>query len=154
MRRPENQTAVVGTLLGSVDGSEIEIQTCFPVPLTLDGGKLEIDGEYSQKMLNFHRKINRKEQLIGFYKTGNQVDETTFLMFYHYSRQLKAQKNKGVLPKPIILLIDPTMTNNKLSIKVLNFYSAPEVRKSIWTGDDDEENTRVENFQVFAELPY
>ena len=72
-------------------------------------------------MLNFHRKINRKESLIGFYKTGSSVDELTFIIFYQYATLLKQQKNKGVLPKPIILLIDPTMTNNRLSIKVSSF---------------------------------
>lgn len=105
-------------------------------------------------MLNFHTKINRKEHLIGFYKTGSQVDETTFLIFWHYIRQLKSQKNNGVLPKPIILLIDPTMTNNKLSIKVLNFYSAPEVRRSNWIDAEDKEKESVEQVNVFAELPY
>lgn len=90
MRRPENQTTVVGTLLGSVDGSEIEIQTCFPVPLNLkEGGRMEIDGEYFQKMLTFHQKINRKEQFIGLYKTGSEFDESTLLMFNYYSTHMK-----------------------------------------------------------------
>lgn len=125
------------------------------MPLSLnDQGTVDLDEEYAQKMLNFHRKINRKEQLIGFYKTGTEVDESTFLIFYIYSRLLKAQKNKGILPKPIILLIDPTMTNNKLSIKVLNFYSAPEVRKAQWTTKEDKEGESIESVNVFAELPY
>ena len=119
MRRPENQTTVVGTILGSVDGSRIDIQTSFPVPFTLTENKeVEFDSEYATKMLNFQRKINRKESLIGFYSTGNQFDENTFLIFNYYCEQLKSQKNSGVLPKPIILMIDPTMTDNKLSIKV------------------------------------
>ena len=40
-------------------------------------------------MLNFHRKINRKESLIGFYKTGSSVDELTFIIFYQYATLLK-----------------------------------------------------------------
>jgi len=134
MRRPENQSTVVGTILGSVDGSRIDVQTSFPVPITLDkDGTIEFDTEYASKMLNFQRKINRKEALIGFYKTGTEIDETTMIIFDYYAQQLRAQKNRGVLPKPIILLIDPTMTDNRLSIKVLSFYSQPEVRRATWT---------------------
>ena len=119
MRRPENQTTVVGTILGSVDGSRIDLQTCFPVPISLGkDGTIEFDTEYASKMLNFQRKINRKETLIGFYKTGTAMDETTMLIFSYYSEQLKEKKNKGTLPKPIILLVDPTMANNRLNIKV------------------------------------
>ena len=61
MRRPENQTTVVGTILGSVDGSRIDLQTCFPVPISLGkDGTIEFDTEYASKMLNFQRKIKMK----------------------------------------------------------------------------------------------
>lgn len=58
LRRPQDQSDVSGTLLGYADGNNIDIQTCFGVPLSLakdQGEKMEaiIDTEYCQKMLKF-----------------------------------------------------------------------------------------------------
>ena len=35
LRRPDDQATVIGTLLGSVDGSKVDIQTSFSCPLSL-----------------------------------------------------------------------------------------------------------------------
>ena len=71
MRRPAGETTVVGSLLGSVDGQIVEIQTSFSVPLENSSEKeIILDKEYLHKMLNFHRKINPKEDLIGLYISG------------------------------------------------------------------------------------
>jgi len=35
-------------------------------------------------MLKFHRKVNPKEGLIGFYKTGQVIDEATIAMYSYY----------------------------------------------------------------------
>jgi hypothetical protein len=50
----------VGTLLGTIDGSKIDIYSCFSVPQYYDKDQkaLVIDGEYMQKMLKFHKKVN------------------------------------------------------------------------------------------------
>ena len=58
LRRPKEQKHVAGTLLGHADGNEIDIQTCFAVPLTFEkeqGEKMQviIDQDYCQKMLKF-----------------------------------------------------------------------------------------------------
>ena len=71
LRRPDDQQTVIGTLLGSVDGSKVDIQTSFSCPLSLDPqGSIITDTEFTERMLKFHRKVNPKEGLIGFYKTG------------------------------------------------------------------------------------
>ena len=69
-------------------------------------------------MLKFHRKVNPKEGLIGFYKTGSILDESTITMYSYYHKLLMDPKNKGLLGQPLLFLIDPTMQNNRLSIKV------------------------------------
>jgi uncharacterized protein YcfJ len=35
MRRPQDENTVVGTLLGSVDGQMVDLQTCFSVPTNI-----------------------------------------------------------------------------------------------------------------------
>ena len=69
-------------------------------------------------MLKFHRKVNPKEGLIGFYKTGEVIDESTLQLYSYYNQLLKDPKNKGLLSVPLLFLIDPTMQNNRLTIKV------------------------------------
>lgn len=36
LRKPEDQDIVVGVLLGTIDGSQIDIYSCFPVPQYFD----------------------------------------------------------------------------------------------------------------------
>ena len=69
-------------------------------------------------MLKFHRKVNPKEGLIGFYKTGSEIDESTLAIYGYYLQLLRDPKNKGLLTQPLLFLIDPTMEKNKLTIKV------------------------------------
>jgi len=57
---------------------------------------------------------------------------------------LQDPKNKGLLTQPLLFLIDPTMQNNKLTIKILSFISAPQVRKSEWTDADEDEHARID----------
>ena len=69
-------------------------------------------------MLKFHRKVNPKEGLIGFYKTGQAIDESTLRIYQYYLQLLSDPKNKGLLQHPLLFLIDPTMQQNRLTIKV------------------------------------
>ena len=69
-------------------------------------------------MLKFQRKVNPKEGLIGFYQTGKTIDENTVLFFDYYSKLMRNKMNKALVAKPLLLLIDPTMEDNRLTIKV------------------------------------
>jgi len=110
LRRPEDQQTVIGTLLGSVDGSKVDIQTSFSCPLSLGSdGTIVTDTEFTERMLKFHRKVNPKEGLVGFYKTGSVLDEATLNIYQYYLQLLQDPKNKGLLSQPLLFLIDPTM---------------------------------------------
>lgn len=77
LRKPEDQEIVVGTLLGTIDGSQIDIHSSFAVPQYFDKEQkdLIIDSEYMQKMLKFYRKVNPKEGLLGMYISSKKLDE-------------------------------------------------------------------------------
>ena len=80
---------------------------------------MAFDFDYAEKMLKFQRKVNPKEGLIGLYKSGNDIDKDTITLWYEYmARLMKDSKNKGLMPQPLLLLIDPTMQDNKLTMKV------------------------------------
>ena len=108
-------------MLGSVDGSKVDIQTSFAVPFDYrdDGKTMILDFDYAEKMLKFQRKVNPQEGLIGLYKSGNEIDKDTITLWYAFmNRLMKDPKNKGLMPQPLLLLIDPTMNDNKLSMQV------------------------------------
>jgi hypothetical protein len=121
LRRPQDQKDVAGALLGYADGNNIDIQTCFGVPLTLTKGEkaeLVIDKDYCQKMLKFQRKVNPKEGLVGLYMTGQSIEAGDLTLYTYFQELTKEKKNMSVVKSPLLLLIDPTMKDNKLSIKV------------------------------------
>jgi translation initiation factor 3 subunit F len=76
LRKPEDQEIVVGILLGTLDGSQIDIYSSFAVPqyIEKDQKELIIDYEYMQKMLKFYRKVNPKEGLLGMYISAKKLD--------------------------------------------------------------------------------
>jgi len=55
MRRPEKQQTVIGTLLGNVDGTKVDIQTSFAVPFSWneEDKLMTTDFDYTEKMLKF-----------------------------------------------------------------------------------------------------
>jgi hypothetical protein len=78
LRKPEDQgDIVVGTPMGTIDGSRIDIFSSFAVPQYYDHETkdLVIDTEYMQKMLKFHRKVNPNEGLLGMYISCKKLDE-------------------------------------------------------------------------------
>ena len=77
-----------------------------------------IDQEYCQKMLKFQRKVNPKEGLIGMYITGTNIEQAQIVLYTFYQKLNNEKKNKALLKSPLLLLIDPTMQDNKLSIRV------------------------------------
>ena len=110
----------MGALLGNVDGSNVGIQTSFGIPFSQqkDGSVTQVDFDYAEKMQRFHRKVNPKEGMIGLYKSGKVVDKDTIEIWYEYMQKLMTNSKSAILPQPLLLLIDPEMTDNKLAIKV------------------------------------
>jgi translation initiation factor 3 subunit F len=86
LRKPEGQDIVVGTLLGTIDGSIIDICSCFAVPQYYDKerGALVMDLEYIQKMMKFHRKVNSKEGLLGVYISANYLDAHSLAVVQYF----------------------------------------------------------------------
>lgn len=103
----------------------------MPLDQEEDGGII-IDKEYLNKMLKFHRKVNPKEGLLGFYISGSSIDQTAVMLFKFYQDLSRDKKNKSpLLGQPLMLMIDPTMQGNRLSIKVKNTPKINFLRSSV-----------------------
>lgn len=76
-------------------------------------------------MLKFHRKVNPKEGLLGMYiSTKSLEDEHSLSVVTFFSELFTLEKKKTVMPFPLIMMVDPSLSDNKLSIKILNLVSS------------------------------
>jgi len=110
LRLRENETIAVGALLGNKsDNGEIEIRNSFPIPLkTVIDDEVTIDKEYFKEMLLLHKRVNSKETVIGWYSTGNEITELTNKIHNTFPSEVE----------PILLLVDTSLNDKKLGIKV------------------------------------
>jgi len=115
----------MGALLGSKDGSQINISTSFAVPLTVNSeSDIILDKDFLAKMLKFHRKVNPKEGLVGLYYTTNHISKSVNTLFAYFMELLKDKKNKPVFSQPLLMLVDPTMQDHRMSIKIMNIVNS------------------------------
>eukprot|EP00040_Diaphanoeca_grandis_P038450 m.256528 g.256528 ORF g.256528 m.256528 type:complete len:282 (+) comp34444_c0_seq1:176-1021(+) len=113
-RRLGGQHRVIGTLLGTVTGSAIEVTNCFPVPHNETDEQVAVDMDYHRSMFELHRQVNPKEVIVGWYATGAEITEHSVLIHEFYSRETTT---------PVHLCVDTEMQNKQMSIAA--FMGAP-----------------------------
>jgi hypothetical protein len=71
-----------------------------------------------QKMLKFHRKVNPNEGILGLYISCKKLDEHGQALVQYFNDLFMAEQKKALLNFPLIMMVDPTLSENKLSVKV------------------------------------
>lgn len=65
--KPEpSQPRVIGTLLGTRNGSEVEIRSCFAVPHHETSEQVQVDMDYHKTMYDLHHRVNADEVIVGW----------------------------------------------------------------------------------------
>jgi len=139
-RRPPKQERVIGTLLGRVREGVIEVRInifkifcrfpnaaikpkitdCFGVPHLEKTDELyvAINKDYHKSMYNFHRLINRREQIVGWYTTtmpdGRQILDSSTLIHEFYSDECN---------NPVHIVLDTTLAGDSVGIRA--YFSQP-----------------------------
>jgi hypothetical protein len=67
-------------------------------------------------MMKFHRKVNPKEGLLGMYISTKKLDDHGLALVNFFSEFFYNEKKKAMIPFPLIMMVDPTLQNNTLSI--------------------------------------
>lgn len=83
--------------------------------------KYNFDTKYLTKMLKFHKSVNELENILGVYISSTKLDERAKVIVDYYLELFTSKKVKSPLPSPIVMLFDPTLSNNRLEIKVSIF---------------------------------
>lgn len=69
-------------------------------------------------MLKFHRKVNPNEGLLGMYISCKKLDEHGLALVAYFQDLFQNEKKKALIPFPLIMLVDPKLSDNKFNIKV------------------------------------
>ena len=85
-RREEGQGRVIGTLLGTCQDGQIEAHSCFPVPHTETEEQVAVNTDFHRTMLNLHQRTNPKLKVIGWYSTGEDVNDSSLLLHEFYGQ--------------------------------------------------------------------
>jgi translation initiation factor 3 subunit F len=108
-------TRVIGTLLGTRNGSEIEVKSCFAVPHHETAEQVQVDMEYHKTMCDLHLRVNPDEIIVGWYATGTKLNMYTSLIQDFYSRETAPHQ-------AIHLTVDPDVRSD-MGVKA--YVSAP-----------------------------
>jgi len=108
LRKNEDNYRVIGTLVGNFSENYVEIKNCFPVP-HIEGEEIQIDSEYHQTVLNLHRKVSPNEIVVGWYSTGNEINDASTIVQEFYSKEMGRD--------PLHLTVDTNLTNLEMDIK-------------------------------------
>lgn len=110
LRRNEGQDRVIGTLLGTITGLNVEVTSCFPVPHNETDEQVAVDMDYQRTMYNLHQRVNPKEVIIGWYATGNEITEHSVLIHEFYSSETE---------NPIHLCVDTACSDASSGVNTM-----------------------------------
>lgn len=119
-RRTDRDGRIIGSLLGTYKNGVYTITDAFGVPFVEKTDELyvAINTEYHNNMYSFHRKINKKEVIVGWYSTtlanGVAVNDNSSLINEFYSSECG---------EPIHLVVDTTLAGDNINVKA--FISRP-----------------------------
>lgn len=119
VRRPQNATRAIGTLLGYCsEGNVVEITDAFAVVHQDKDLGVLMDQDYHRQMVNLRKQVSPKEQVIGWFCTGNEILDSSVVIhnFYLKSNESFFQPSH-MLPSPIHLMIDTELSTGSLAIK-------------------------------------
>ena len=111
-RRSTESHRVIGTLVGSVDKTGVEVTNCFCVPHKEYDERVEADLQYAQDMFDLNKKVAPQEQLVGWFATGQEITSHSALIHDYYARETK---------DPIHLTVDTTLNSGRMGIKAYVF---------------------------------
>lgn len=121
IRRDKKQVRVIGTLLGYVEGSAVEVTNCFAVVHREDENEEEfdvfLDEAFHKTMSALHQRVTPKEKIVGWYATtmnGSSIVNSSSLIHGFYAKECD---------DPIHLVVDTAMQGDSVGVKA--FTSAP-----------------------------
>lgn len=117
VRRPENATRVIGTLLGWIsEGSVVDITDSFAVSHKDTDETVYMDQDYHKQMLALRQKASPREVVVGWFSTGTEINSTSAIIHGFYCTKDSQFTATAVLPGPVHLMVDASLLGQTLGI--------------------------------------
>lgn len=118
VRRPEGARRTIGTLLGWIsEGSVVDITDGFPVVHKDTEDGVFMDQDYHKQMLALRQKVSPREVVVGWFSTGDEINATSAVIHAYYLSKDSQFTPTAVLPGPVHLLVDTSLTQQTFGIK-------------------------------------
>ncbi|XP_011501637.1 PREDICTED: eukaryotic translation initiation factor 3 subunit F [Ceratosolen solmsi marchali] len=99
-RRGAEAHRVIGTMLGTVEKGVVEVTNCFCVPHKEYEDQVDAELNYAMDLYELNRRVNAQENIVGWWATGNEVTNHSFVIHEYYARECN---------NPIHLTVDTTL---------------------------------------------
>jgi len=109
-RRNGDQQRVIGTLVGAERDGVLHISSCFPVPHD-EREVVAVATDFHKSMFDLHHKAHPRDQIVGWYSTGLEVNENSALIHDFYWHEMNSC--------PIHLVVDTEFLGGTMTIKTL-----------------------------------
>ncbi len=121
IRRQEGNEKSIGALMGCFEGNCLVISDAFMVlhKENEETGTISVDKEYHRKMVAMKKKVCPTENVVGWFVTCDDV-EASFVLVHNFFATPSESKfaPSQLLPSPVLLTIDPSLSNGDLNLKV------------------------------------
>uniref|UniRef100_A0A1B6D6H5 MPN domain-containing protein n=1 Tax=Clastoptera arizonana TaxID=38151 RepID=A0A1B6D6H5_9HEMI len=107
-RRGADTDRVIGTLLGSIDKGVVEVTNCFCVPHKEHEDLVEAELNYAIDMFEMNMKVNKSENIVGWWATGYEVTSHSSVIHEYYARECS---------NPIHMTLDTTLQAAHMGVK-------------------------------------
>ncbi|CAM9432821.1 unnamed protein product [Chrysoparadoxa australica] len=117
LRRSENQTRVIGTLMGKISANVVEITNSFAVPHSEKDDEVAVGKEFNRQMFSLQQRVNSMEQIVGWYATsfdGAPIVDSSSLIHEFYTSECSS---------PVHLVVDTALQHDEVGVKA--FISSP-----------------------------
>jgi translation initiation factor 3 subunit F len=121
VRRQDGNEKCIGALMGCFEGNCLVITDAFMVlhKENEESGTIAVDKEYHRKMVAIKKKVCPTENVVGWFVTCDDV-EPSFVLVHNFFASPSESKfaPSQLLPSPVLLTVDPTLSNGDLNVKV------------------------------------
>lgn len=107
IRRSDKQDRVIGTLLGIVSDSVVDVKSCYAVPHNENLDQIAVDIAHHRTMYDLHQRVSPQEVVVGWFSTGPSISNSDALIQDFYAKECS---------NPLYMVIDTTLSNKKFNI--------------------------------------
>ncbi|ELA42447.1 uncharacterized protein VICG_00546 [Vittaforma corneae ATCC 50505] len=128
---------VVGVLLGSANGSVINITNSFAIPFEEKENSFFFDSSYLQNMFELFYKVNCAEKIVGWYHSGPKMHKNDLDISKAFRKYCE---------NPVLAIVDVQMKASDIPVQIFQLRFCKQLdHLNVQIGADETEEVGVEH---------